>query len=155
MIGRRWDVHIKEPMDFSGRWEEKLKSYISKNGKVHGHTGIDFLIFPKGLFGEIPPFALGRTIRDNWLVYRARLQKVPVVDLTQGVTVIHQNRVYSHHVGKTGVWNGEEAKRNLVLAGGYGYAFTIVNATHKLTRKGLKKNLSPYIHNETSNLIYP
>jgi len=144
MIGRRWDVDIQEPIDFSANWEERLESHVIRDGKLHAHTGIDFFIFSKRLFGEIPPFVLGRTMWDNWLVYRARSRKVSVVDLTEVVTVVHQNHDYSHDMGKTVVWKGKEAKHNLALAGGYGYAFTIVNATHKLTREGLKKNLSPY-----------
>jgi len=144
MIGQRWDVDIKEPINFSANWEERLKSYVIRDGKLHAHTGIDFFVFSKGLFGAIPPFALGRPVYDNWLVYRARSRKVPLVDMTEVLTIVHQNHDSPHPMSKTGLWKGKEAKRNLALAGGYGYTFTVVNATHKLTREGLKKNLSPY-----------
>lgn len=144
MIGQRWDVDIKEPIDFSVNWEERLKSYIVKDGKLHAQTGIDFFIFPKRLFGEIPPFALGRTAWDNWLVYRVRLRKVLVVDLTEVVTIVHQNHDYPHHMGKITLRRGKEAKHNVALAGGQGYSFNVLHASHKLTREGLKKNLCPY-----------
>ena len=33
---------------------------------------IDYFVYPRGMFGEIPQFALGRWYWDQWLVYRAR-----------------------------------------------------------------------------------
>ena len=144
IIGRRWDIEIEELIDFSANWEGRLKSEVMRDGKLHAHTAVDFLVFPQRLFGEIPPFALGRTMWDNWLVYCARRRKVPVVDLTEVVTTVHQNHDYPHYKEKTDVWKGKEAKHNLALAGGYGYAFAVINATHIMRREGLRKNLSPY-----------
>jgi len=141
MVGRRWDLDVKEPMDFSNGWQEKLVSILSSYGKLHASTGIDFFVFPKKLYTNIPPFALGRTIWDNWLIYKIRSQRIPVVDFTPMLTIIHQNHDYAH-CNSEDAWKGEEAKQNLALAGGYGYTFTIINATHKLTNNGLKHNLS-------------
>lgn len=145
IVGRRWDIDMKEPLDFSTSWEEKLKPYVARYGKLHGHSGIDYFVFPRGLLTDIPPFAIGRPMWDNWVIYRIRAQKVPVVDITKMVTVVHQNHDYSHHPQKEeGVRKGEEAKHNWMLAGGYVHAFTLADATYKLTQKGLRLNLSPY-----------
>ena len=141
MVGRRWDLDMKEDIGFSANWERELKLNISRHGKLHAHSGIDYFIFPKGVFGTILPFALGRTMWDNWLIYRVRSRGTPVVDLTSLVTIVHQNHDYSHYRG-TDVWKGAEALHNQELAGGYGCAFTVINATHKLTKTGLRKNLS-------------
>jgi len=65
--------------------------------------GLDYFIFPCGLFRDIPPFAVGRPAWDNWLVYKARSLGLPVIDATKMVTAIHQNHAYSHHpMGKEG-----------------------------------------------------
>ncbi len=141
IVGQRWDVDVNELLDFSDGWEHNLKFAAFHQGRLHGHTGIDFFIFNKGLFSEVLPFALGRTMWDNWLIYKIRSQKIPVVDVTEVTTVIHQNHNYSH-LKDGNLWKGREAKQNLALVGGYGYAFTLVNASHKLTRTGLKRNLS-------------
>lgn len=145
IVGRRWDLDVREPIEFSNDWEAKAKDLIAKQGKLHAHTGIDYFVFPKGLFGELPSFAIGRPGWDNWLLYHTRARKIPIIDLTRMVRVVHQNHDYAHHPkGKNGVWKGEEARYNWNLSGGYSYGCTLKDATHKLTRKGLKLNLSPY-----------
>jgi hypothetical protein len=85
------------------------------------------------MWGDSPPFAIGRTAWDNWLVYRARARRVPVVDATDALTVVHQAHDYSHVPAKAGdVLKGPEAKRNLNLAGGWKNIFTLDDATHML-----------------------
>jgi hypothetical protein len=138
MIGQRWNVDIPEPIIFSTNWRGKLRQLAKKNGKREIPNAMDFFAFSKGTYYNIPRFALGRTIFDNWLVSHVRLKKIPVVDLTDMVTVIHQNHDYSHHRGgKIGVTKGEEAKRNIDLAGGFLFAFTVWDADYTLTPKGI------------------
>jgi len=150
MVGRRVDLDLEMPLDFSSAdWAPALRQTAEKKGKLHGHTGIDYLVFPRGLYREIPPFALGRTMWDNWLVYKARSLGVQVVDATRMATVIHQNHDYSHHLGQeAGVWNGAEAAKNMELAGGLKHEFTIKDATLVLGPGGLEK---PKL---TRNLLY-
>src|SRR5437879_7577786 len=64
MVGRRWDLDLKETLDFKTDWEQWLRSLVDLRGKIHAHTGIDYFVFPKGLWGEIPPFAIGRSVWD-------------------------------------------------------------------------------------------
>lgn len=144
LVGQRWDVEVDKPWDFDKPdWEARLRSYARENGKLHAVTGIDYFVFPKGLWSDIPPFALGRTVWDNWLIYQARLKHSCVVDATQVVTAIHQNHDYAHSSrAKTGTRKGPEAKRNLELAGGYRHVFTLKDATHVLTPSGQKLDLS-------------
>lgn len=141
IIGRRWDLDVKEEIDFNKiGWEEELQEKVKKEGKLHGPAGIDYMVFPRGLFKEIPTFALGRTAWDNWFLYQAWSMNVPLIDATQAVTTIHQNHTYSHHQkGKKGVWKGPEAKRNLKLADGYSRLLTIRDASLILTPSGFKK----------------
>lgn len=146
IVGRRWDVPVDRAIDFSETWEDAVRRLVRQHGRLHAHTGIDYFVFPKGMWREIPPFAVGRTAWDGWLVYRARSDGLPVVDLTPSTMVVHQNHDYSHHPrGWMGVWKGEEAIRNQQLAGGYSNIFTVWDATQRLTQAGLRKvRLHPY-----------
>jgi len=146
MVGLRWDLVLDEPIDFSdAQWELKLRNRVETHGKLHPPGGGgDYFISRRGLLEDIPPFAVGRTIWDNWLIYRARELGAPVIDATHAFTNVHQNHDYSHHPGGTvGVWEGPEARRNVELTGGKDHAFTTEYATYLLTTLGLKPALSP------------
>jgi hypothetical protein len=138
MVGRRWNLAINGPFDFSNGWEGRLRTVIQQTGELHPPTGIDYFVFSRGIYREIPRFAIGRTSWDNWLIYRARALKIPIIDATQSVTVVHQNHGYEHHPGGSdGVWKGREAEINLELAGSPRHLFTLRDATHWLTPDGL------------------
>jgi len=141
MIGRRTDVGIASALSFgSPGWETDARRRAAHEGELKAPMAIDYFVFTRGLYGRIPPFALGRCAWDNWLVWRARSLKTPVVDATGSVLAIHQHHDYSHHPGGfEGVWRGEEARRNRELAGPRAFA-TIEDATHKLTAEGVKRN---------------
>jgi hypothetical protein len=94
LIGRRWDLEITELLSFES--EDDLRRLLREKGKLYPPTGLDYFVFTKGLFGEIPPFAIGRLVFDNWLIWRAKSKGVPVVDLTPQNPVIHQAHDYSH-----------------------------------------------------------
>jgi hypothetical protein len=145
MVGRRWDVAIDRPWAFENAdWEARLVELTRREGIRHGATGIDYFVYPRSFWGAIRPFAIGRTGWDSWLVYKARSLRAPVVDATDVVMAVHQNHDYSHHVdGATGVWQGNEASRNRELVGGQQYAFTIDDATHRLTDQGVRLAVSP------------
>jgi hypothetical protein len=138
ILGQRTDVDIKEAWDLSGDWERDLWDLIARKGTLHPPNGIDFFCFPRGMYDDVPPFAIGRLAWDNWLVWRARSQDVPVVDITGAASVVHQNHgygadkirrlsdqeaqavAYENTPGKTvfdGHWVelGPEARRNIGL----------------------------------------
>jgi hypothetical protein len=134
MVGQRWDLDVTEPIEFRGEWRMHLREKIAEVGQLHPSTGIDYFVFRRGLWGEIPPFAIGRTCWDNWFIYRARAQGAAVIDATKAVTAIHQNHDYSHlSVGTSDPWNGVEAAQNLELAGGYDKILTLEDANWLLT----------------------
>lgn len=140
MVGQRWNVEVKEPLDFEPHWEEQLRTSVTQRGKLLGVGGMDYFVFPRGLLGKIPPFAIGRPGWDNWMAYRARSLKTSLIDATQVVMAVHQNHDYAHNPqGQEGIRKGPEAKRNLELAGGLTHIFTLWDATHLLTRQGLKR----------------
>lgn len=142
MVGRRCDVDITQPWDFSTPdWGQRLRAMARERGKLRPPQWIDFFVFPRGLLREqVPPFAVGRPGYDNWLLWKVRSMGVPVVDATQVVLAIHQNHDYSHHPGgQTGLWKDVEARQNYALLG-KGHFATIDNATHLLTPNGLRTN---------------
>jgi len=142
IVGRRWDVCIDELLSFEDDWQENLQNHALKSGKLHSLTGIDYFVFPRGLWNYIPPFALGRTIWDNWLLYYALSQKAALIDASNIIMAIHQNHTYNHHPeGKWGIWNGIEAKYNENLAGGRSHVFTIEDANYIMTKQGLRRAL--------------
>ncbi|BDI32306.1 hypothetical protein CCAX7_43570 [Capsulimonas corticalis] len=131
LVGRRRDLDITEPIDFANpNWKADLRKWAHDEGKLYSVAGVDHFIFPKGLFGEIPPFAIGRTVWDNWLMFQARNRGGHLVDATQTMTVVHQNHDYSHVSAKAGdAWNGLEAQRNREMAGSHLHVFTLDDAT--------------------------
>lgn len=144
IVGQRWDFDLREPVDFSNaNWEEELRSQATKYGKLHSKGGMDYFVFPRGLYSNVPPFAVARTGYDNWLVYRACSMNVPVVDATKAVTVIHQNHDSSHYPGgAAAILDGPERKRNIELMGGMDHSFTVDHATLLLTPQGLTRPLA-------------
>jgi hypothetical protein len=144
MIGQRWDLDVNEPVNFENpEWEMTLRAHLKKEGRLHSTSGIDYYAFPRGLYHDIPPFAIGRTGWDNWLVYNARKSGARLVDATTAVTIVHQNHDYSHSpLGEAGVWKGPESQRNVELMGAKINSFTTEYATDLLTSQGLKPALS-------------
>ncbi|NPV85817.1 MAG: hypothetical protein HPY45_07390 [Anaerolineae bacterium] len=144
-VGTRTKVWLNDAIDFSTPdWEEQLRIYIQQHAEPISPTGIDYFIFPRGMFSQLPPFAVGRVCWDNWMIYHARASQIPVVDASQAILAVHQNHDYAHiEGGKSTVWHGEEAQRNLELAGGWAHVFTITDATWKLGKRGIFPALSP------------
>ncbi len=145
MVGRRWNLDIKEPLDFTTDWEQGLRTKVAQHGKLYPHFAIDYFVFPRGIWGEIPPFAIGRPAWDNWVLYEASSLNVPIIDLTKMVTVVHQNHDYSHHPqGWVGAMKGKESKQNIKLAGEIAPVYSLLDAKYCLTPEGVKRKLTPY-----------
>jgi hypothetical protein len=143
MVGQRWDLDITKPLAFErADWQSELRGRALRQGKKRGADWIDYFAFSRGLYGaDMPPFAIGRTCWDNWLVWKALESKKPVVDATPAVVAVHQNHDYRHHPqGERGAWHGEEAGRNAQLAGGWGHLRTIADATLANAQDGLRNN---------------
>lgn len=133
LLSRRWDLEMTQPLDFSSNWEEKLRNLSSKEAKLHRPVGSDFFIFPRSCYGDVPPFAIGRSGWDNWMIYKARLEKWPVIDCTPSILVVHQNHDYSHLPGGKSHHTTAETNENIGLAGGQAsIRYTILDATHEL-----------------------
>jgi hypothetical protein len=142
MVGRRWDTEIAAPCDFNKPdWPIRIRELALHTNKQRTPDWIDYFVFSRGLFVDLPPLVVGRVHWDNWTVWKALEMKKPVVDASREVTAVHQNHDYRHHPqGKAGVWHGEEAGANYRLAGGWRHLRTIADAKEVLRADGLKPN---------------
>ena len=160
MVGRRWDLDVTEPLDFTDKeWESKLRMRLEQSGRLHGISGMDYFLYSSGLFDTIPPFAVGRTTWDTWLIYSARQQKTSIVDASNVVSIVHQNHDYGHVAGATDkVIKGPESIKNWELGGNGRYVMTLEHATHRLTQQTLKRNYRPrdlYFRLDAMSRLHP
>jgi len=137
LVSKRINLDVAEMLEFGAGWEEAIERRARATGKDEHYTGIDVFVFPKGMYPEIPDFAIGRLWFDHWLIKAVRQQDLPVVDASLVAPVLHQNHDYDHVAGgKEQVWRGEEAERNFQLYGGVEHAFTLLDVTHEVAPDG-------------------
>ena len=132
LTGKRTNLVLQEPLKFEVDWEQQLRAAVENQGSFH--VGVDYFVFPKNLFGEIPPFAIGREYWSSWLLYEARNRKAAVVDASQLVLAVHQEHSYSPNRTKHPEWI-----RNRGLIGGARNCFLSTEATHLLSPQGIKQ----------------
>jgi hypothetical protein len=140
MVGQRWDVDITESWDFEQPdWEGGFRSLVAARGRLHPPMGSDYFVFPRNRgVATLPPFAVGRPGWDNWFIYHARRHRVPVIDVTRVVTVIHQNHGYDHvPERRDDTWEGPEADSNRSLVGPREHVYVLSDASHVLTPRWL------------------
>jgi hypothetical protein len=153
MVGRRWDLEVDEEIDFNNpEWEKKISDRLKTSGKMHGLSGSDYFVFQKDMFGKIPPFIIGSPGWDNWFIHKARQLKIPVVDTTEEVTIIHQNH---DRPRKSADFYNIERQRNFELAGGSDSMASLRDADWVLTSTGLKRPPFPRIIFSKLTLFYP
>lgn len=149
VVGQRWDLDLGEPVDFGANWVAYLRRLIKQKGVIHPPAGSDYFVFPRGLFRHIPPFAVGRVAWDNWMIQYCLSTKIPVVDATHAITVIHQNHEpYSHTHFVGGKVVGPESERNLTLAPS-SRRITLVHANWLMLPAGLRPKKSLRYHLQT------
>ena len=157
MNGRRWDLDIKEEINFDNPdWEKNMRAKIAEKGELHGFSGIDYFVFPRDFQYNLPSFAVGRPGWDNWLIYHTRCLKTPIIDATEAIDIVHQNHDYSHsNFGKKKRVEGPELQENIKLAGGFSHFCTLREADWILTLEGIKRpKFSRRIFSKLS-LFYP
>ena len=132
MVGQRWDLDLPGPLDFSGDWEARLRAEVARRGEFYTPWGIDYFVFPRHLYTEVPNFTIGRPAWDNWMVFHASTSWGAAVDATRSVTVVHQVHDYSHLPGNKPPYGSEVAKRNLVLAGGRKCVYNMLDTDKEL-----------------------
>lgn len=138
LVAQRWDTDITEPIDFGRKdWATDLRQFALASGVHQIPHYVDFFLFPKGLYNDVPPLVVGRSFWDHWLVWRALSSGVPLLDCTPFVVPVHQNHGHGYHPnGKQGTNEDALAQRNIALSGNGRHLRYIVHATHKLEPDG-------------------
>lgn len=91
MISRRYDVDVTSSLPFTRNWQFTLSRDVRIRGSLHAPGAVDFFAFRKPMYGDVPPFAIGRSAWDNYLVIWARKHYIPVIDVSELVYSVHQN----------------------------------------------------------------
>ncbi len=128
IVGQRWDLDVGEALDFSPGWDDRLMRRARTEGRLHGPTGSDYFIFPRDIYTNLPPLAIGRAGWDNWMIYKARSEGWPVVDASDSIPIIHQNHHYAHLPGGKPHYHLPESDENVRLGGGRRTIFTLLDA---------------------------
>jgi hypothetical protein len=134
IIGQRWDLDIRQALDFGLSWDQRLVARTRQEGHLHAPAGSDYFVFPRSIFVEMPEFAIGRAGWDNWMIFHARSLGLPVVDATPSLMVIHQNHDYNHLPGGEPHYDHAESRQNETLAGGSGNLFMVLDSDKQLIR---------------------
>ena len=139
-IGQRTDVAIDRELDFKDQSQlQWLEQHSRSHGKKSSHVCKEYFAFSRGLFEDVPPFAVGRGNWDNWMVASVK-PSIPVIDVSQHVSAIHQSHDYTHmQASRMNCYvNGEEARENQRLAGGRNLISGSV-CTHRLEACGVEE----------------
>jgi hypothetical protein len=152
LVSQRWDVDITEPIDFGdAAWVERLRTLTDAEGVQRDEFWIDLFVFKRGLYLDMPPLIVGHCYWDNWMIWKALVDGVRVVDGTSFVTLVHQNHAYSAASGRIrGNSNDALSMVNLKTIGGLGRVRDIKSSTHRLGSEGrIYPNVFRYAHDYT------
>jgi hypothetical protein len=129
VVGQRTDIDQLEPLPFGAGWQDRLTARAEADGERKPLNWIDYFMFTRGLFPELPPFAIGRPGYDPWLIWRAADLGADVIDATTYVPAIHQRHDYSHVGTREDAFNGAEAKQNAAIVDDWRHYHSIAYAT--------------------------
>lgn len=136
VVGQRWDLEVREPLQTEPGWQADLRRRLAASGALHRPVGSDYFVFPRGQYPDLPDFTIGRSGWDNWMIFDGRRRRIPVVDASRRVTAVHQNHDYAHLPGGAPHHRHPESLRNLELAGGRETVFRLEDADWRLSDEG-------------------
>lgn len=139
LIGQRWDLNVRQVLDFSPGWDQRLLADVRARGRLHLPAGSDYFTFPRALFDEMPDFAIGRAGWDNWMIYQARQQGYAVVDGTPSIIAIHQDHDYGHLPGGRPHYELPESQQNEALAGGAANLYMVLDSDKQLVKGQVRR----------------
>ena len=135
LVAQRHDVDVRRLLEFDEGWEKRWGADAIARGKLHSPGAVDLFLYPRGQYRDMPPFAIGRTAYDNWLLWNTVASGIPLIDATEFVTLIHQNHDYAHAL-KVDVWDGDEARENRKWIKHWTNYYSIAHATWTLGADG-------------------
>ncbi|MGB8212829.1 MAG: hypothetical protein WCE68_04640 [Anaerolineales bacterium] len=139
VVGQRWNLEQNEPLDFSNDWETRLRLDVAQRGKFYSPWGIDYFVFPRHLYTDVPDFTIGRASWDNWMVYHARATFGLAIDASREILAVHQNHDYSHLPGNKPHYGLDASISNLGKAGGRKHMYNILDTNRELVRGRIRR----------------
>jgi hypothetical protein len=136
VVGRRHDIELTDLVDPHDAGELAALVRSHEGGTLMPPVWIDYFVFRRGLFAELPDFAIGRPGYDNWMLWRAAAAGATLTDATGYVTALHQQHDYAFAGGKTAIWEGNEAKANASLISDWRRKYSIDYATERVAPDG-------------------
>lgn len=130
IVGQRRDIGVDYLLDFRDGWEDSTRKYALRFGRLHDAAGIDYFIFRKNMYRDMPAFVVGQPAWDNWLLDHTLQRNIPVVDATGTIFAVHQDHPRT--------WTREGVHHNRELHGRVGVGH-ITHATWVLDGEGLRR----------------
>lgn len=102
---------------------------------------MDYFLYKNHEIVGMPDFTIGHCAWDNWMIWQARCQGIPVVDISGTFPAYHHDHGYDYSRGNTHPREraGPLEERNLRLLGGEARRFHLGHATHELGEKGIRR----------------
>lgn len=165
LVGHRWDLKVENLINFNEAAAVSLFWEMSEmKSKKASPAAIDYFGFRKNSLKKIPDFVVGRPGYDNWLIWYARRNFMPVVDISEEVKVIHQSHHYNFHNLKNNpkifdrnkIPIEEDGKKNMKLHGDR--VLNLLDADFSILNGRIEKNTSKeYVYRNLGKLsiIFP
>ena len=105
--------------------------------RLHRPSGMDYFVFRRGRFCDLPRVLMGRAYCDSALVAYCLRKGIPVIDASFALRVEHQFHDYGHvRGGRVTVWQGDDAKSNKLENQLRDFGPHVLDATHTLLPDG-------------------
>jgi len=136
LTGRCIYTNISESLNFTNSLTlDNLRCVALQSGKLGQLDSLDYFLFPKGLFHDLLPLAIGRQQWHAWLLwYVVHERGGCVIDATEVIVAIHQNHPIQ-------VANIAEVRKNILIGGGWVKYYSLSQAEFVLTEAGLFRRM--------------
>jgi hypothetical protein len=122
-VGRRYELDIKADLDFTnGTAEALLEKARAANNLEHGVV-VSYMAYKDTVWQDMPAFRLDGSAMDNWMVWQAIRQGVPVIDITGTATAIHQKHGRAGTPGPAVAYNKSLLPEDFFFAGAHTASF--------------------------------
>jgi hypothetical protein len=115
LVGQRIDLHEGVQFDAcTDDWDGEIRRLAGEGRlELHSPSACDYFLFTRGTWSGLKPLVVGRGGYDNALLAFCFRNRIPVINGTWAIHVIHQWHDYSHLPGqKQEVYWGAEGIRN-------------------------------------------
>jgi len=114
IVGQRIDLMREAVFNhLAYEWNNEIRrNSLAGKARLHAPTGEDYFVFPRGLWRGLKPLFVGRGGYDNALIAHCLRRRIPIVDATWSIHVVHQWHDYQHAKGANATFSGEDALSN-------------------------------------------